>query len=50
MAEWLNASVLKTGVLLQVPRVRIPLFPLDRCQTLFFFFNKALDKDEDNVH
>jgi hypothetical protein len=27
VAEWLNASVLKTGVALQLPRVRIPPFP-----------------------
>ncbi len=29
MAEWSNAAVLKTVVLLQVPGVRIPLSPLD---------------------
>jgi hypothetical protein len=27
MAEWLNAPVLKTGVLLKVPGVRIPILP-----------------------
>lgn len=27
MAEWFNASVLKTDVAEKLPRVRLPLFP-----------------------
>lgn len=28
VAEWFNAPVLKTGVVVGLPRVRLPLFPL----------------------
>ncbi len=28
MAEWFNASVLKTDVAARLPRVRLPLFPV----------------------
>ena len=27
VAEWFNASVLKTDVVVRLPRVRLPLFP-----------------------
>jgi hypothetical protein len=30
VAEWFNASVLKTDVAVRLPRVRLPLFPIIR--------------------
>lgn len=40
VAEWFNAPVLKTGVVVGLPRVRLPLFPFASYpnKNVFLFF------------